>query len=1207
MKAFRLKLGLLFTYIGNTSESRIGPARLSLLVLAAWVLACSSAAQAGPHDVFGGLVGAVNQAHSGAVNTAESEEQDTANACATTASACYVSDVEPVVQQNCTVCHQRGLTADQQGARLLFTDDPASNHAALESFVITEGVGADWLLDKIIGDLGHGGGSVLAKGGDSYYAFADYLTLLIGANTDDGSVEASSIWSGTVIESPETTLRRAAILLAGKVPSDDAIKRAQSLKYGLKNELIALMEGEGFHDFVISGANDKLLSRGLTSGIDFQFDFWGRFPAFAEFAQQLPNERPEEFDTEEYWNRLFLTRNQADNAFRVSVVQEPLELIAHIVESDKNYKEVLTADYTMVTPISALAYRSDTRFEAPLTDDQGFFDVATLRNFKPGKNRGHIPQDQDSYFDNETGEFRFSEYQDWPHAGILSTPAWLGRFPSTDTNRNRARARWTYYHFLGVDIEKSAPRSTDAAALADTNNPTMNNPACTVCHARMDPVAGAYQSFGDQGHYLDQWGGMDSLPESYKRPEAPVGEVHELVHDVSVSDTYKVSKRRLSARVANGGGSFTINDISPRGCIQDQNNEDNWWCSHMGVKRVTVLKGGFIRRRINAHEFESDDRFSVDSWVDEETGESHPRGWLEENGTDSVYFTHTNAWTAFNFDLSPGDYELEVELVSKLSEGHPEPSITVSLAWTDGFNDSEGYQYGDTWYRDMRTPGFESKAASGTSDSIQWLAQEIVNDPRFAKATVAFWWPAIYGAEPLARPENSNLPNYGADLAAYNAQQTAMDELAVDFASSGFRARQLFASMILHPWYRTHAVSNVALSAEQEIALATVGSGRLLTPEELDRKNRGVLGRTWGEDARRGGDVLDYLNGSNLSAGWWGSYATFYGGIDAATVTKRNRNLTPLMANVSQRMAVDLACQAVVADFAKTREQRTIFTKIPRASAADLLLDVSFELPGQVPVTDSWPGEWFNHPVVSADMTLVGGRAKLRIADLTRGSYNSTDGEPSNADLIIQEIVIRSISSGETLAIDGADLSQMSDVVIDTYSDDEGQAHPRGDFHADSGGFWLHENAWIELLLNLPAGNYEVELTLATSLTENNVNDAIVVGVTALAVDNIDDTASSEQIKQQMTQLLHNATTRKPSDAEVEKLVEALHSYAKLAQGWGSDFNNVEGGCQTRQIWLDQQYSDSEWQLRFEDRDGMMRAWTMIISGLLTSYTYLHD
>ena len=125
MKAFRLKLRMLFTHSGNNFASRIGPARLSLLVLTAWVVASSSSVQAGPHDVFGGLVGALNQAHSGVVGTAESEEEDTANACATTARACYFSDVERVVQQNCTVCHQQGLTADQQGARLLFTDDPA--------------------------------------------------------------------------------------------------------------------------------------------------------------------------------------------------------------------------------------------------------------------------------------------------------------------------------------------------------------------------------------------------------------------------------------------------------------------------------------------------------------------------------------------------------------------------------------------------------------------------------------------------------------------------------------------------------------------------------------------------------------------------------------------------------------------------------------------------------------------------------------------------------------------------------------------------------------------------------------------------------------------------------------------------------------------------------------------------------------------------
>ena len=68
--------------------------------------------------------------------------------------------------------------------------------------------------------------------------------------------------------------------------------------------------------------------------------------------------------------------------------------------------------------------------------------------------------------------------------------------------------------FLGVDIEKSAPR-TDPVALADTDNPTLKNPACTVCHERLDPMAGAYQLFGDGGNYLDKTFGLDSLAESY--------------------------------------------------------------------------------------------------------------------------------------------------------------------------------------------------------------------------------------------------------------------------------------------------------------------------------------------------------------------------------------------------------------------------------------------------------------------------------------------------------------------------------------------------------------------------------------------------------------------------------------------------------------------------------------------------------------------
>ena len=97
----------------------------------------------------------------------------------------------------------------------------------------------------------------------------------------------------------------------------------------------------------------------------------------------------------------------------------------------------------------------------------------TLRHFKfSGRNRGRVPWDEQFSFDSDERRITsFSDYQQLPHAGVLSTQAWLARYPSTDTNRNRARARWTYFHFLGVDIEKSAPRTTDPDALADTNNP----------------------------------------------------------------------------------------------------------------------------------------------------------------------------------------------------------------------------------------------------------------------------------------------------------------------------------------------------------------------------------------------------------------------------------------------------------------------------------------------------------------------------------------------------------------------------------------------------------------------------------------------------------------------------------------------------------------------------------------------------------------
>ena len=92
------------------------------------------------------------------------------------------------------------------------------------------------------------------------------------------------------------------------------------------------------------------------------------------------------------------------------------------------------------------------------------------------------------------------------------------------------------------------------------------------------------------------------------------------------------------------------------------------------------------------------------------------------------------------------------------------------VAWSIGQYDQYGdggyaklsiavnpYQPGDTWYRDMRVPGFDGKVAPNSDNSVQWLAKQMVADPRFAEATVKFWWPAIMGSEVANRPRTKGM------------------------------------------------------------------------------------------------------------------------------------------------------------------------------------------------------------------------------------------------------------------------------------------------------------------------------------------------------------------------------------------------------------------------------------------------------------------
>lgn len=411
---------------------------------------------------------------------------------------------QQVVQAKCIVCHIANGAAG--ASRLHFVNSNTPNYQAINSqafadFLTETGVESDYILSKAQGSLAHGGAQQLTFGSDEYNALAEYLGLLTGLG-DDTSTD--DIWSGVGLLSHKQTLRKAALIFAGRLPSKSEYEAiSDNTEASLKTALKNLMTGDGFHKFLTEAANDRLLTfKYLQRGADFLDLNNGHVieGAILQYEANLAGQ------ADDFW------RNVLDPA-QEGFARSATELIAYVVENEKPYTEILTADYMMLNPQLNKLFRGDGEFVDENDDNE----------YVPAKFKGYMLFD-DSYDSEFVQDFGLNVKQEgtvleWPHSGILNDPAFLQRYPSTATNRNRARSRWTQYLFLDFDIEKSAARTNDPEALADRNNPTMNNPFCTVCHIPMDPIAGAFQDYGDSGFFKDSWGGKDSLADSYKWPD----------------------------------------------------------------------------------------------------------------------------------------------------------------------------------------------------------------------------------------------------------------------------------------------------------------------------------------------------------------------------------------------------------------------------------------------------------------------------------------------------------------------------------------------------------------------------------------------------------------------------------------------------------------------------------------------------------------
>ena len=788
-----------------------------------------------------------------------------------------------VVQSKCINCHVEGGASGH--TRLVLAPSEVEGHeatnlAVFQNFLETVEGGADRILNKIQGAESHGGGVQVVAGSTDYANMERFLRAL-GGETTSGVLSPETLFDGVTMATSGRTLRRAALLFAGRLPTPAELGAvSDGEESSLREAIKGLMTGQGFHDFLIRAANDRLLTdreRGnVIPVMEVRFvDLTNKRWELAGEAVANGHERPRRYPAFRFHER----------AVQYGVARAPLELIAYVVENDLPYTEILTADYIMANPMAAKAYGATTEFD----DDED------VTEFRPSEIARYYRRDSSLIVEEDPQKgWRVINpgnlSTDYAHAGILNTTVFLKRNPTTATNRNRARSRWTYYHFLGFDIEKSAARTQDAAALADTNNPTMSNPACTVCHIPMDPVAGTFQNYGNDGLFRDKRGGRDSLPGLYKYPK---------------------------------------------------------------------------------------------------------------DGTTSPY------------------------------------------------------QQGDTWFRDMREPGFGDQAAPSADNSLQWLAERMIADERYAKAAVRFWWPAIMGAELAEPPTDSTGSDFNALLVASSAQALEVDALAASFrdgfdGGDPYNAKDLLAEIALSPWFRAESVTGE--DPVRKTALRDAGVGRLLTPEELAGKTEALSGYVWGRRFQKPFELGEARSRLEDPQGFSG-YQLLYGGIDSDGITERTGDITPLMAAVAQAHAAEVSCPIVRREFYYwPQESRLLFNGITEFDTPHS------ETSGEYDVTAE---SWEARQTVSMGVSLAAGSKIVRLAFTNNlpGGQQDSDGNPLDRNLSLDRLVVRD-SGGATVF----------EVELETL-DRQGCGRPRGEF------YWMKNNCSVQVPVEVASdGAYSVEV-----------------------------------------------------------------------------------------------------------------------------------
>lgn len=444
-------------------------------------------------------------------------------ACTASADEYFANEVwAKVGERVCLECHKAGGDADESD--FILTDPQRSggsgrerallhNREAFAAMAKLKEGDQSRLLLKVVGKLKHGGKQVVKPDSAGYRVLAEFVRRSSATPSAEAVAkamlasgkDARPFFEGVAMVDDRRLLRRVTLSLAGRLPTDGEM--AAVAKDGGK-ALPAILDGvmteDAFYDRLREGFNDIFLTVGYDDVPEnaLSYEHFSKTRGWVEKANLDEIADPKERQQRRY---------KMSHDYRQAMLGEPMKLIEHIVRNDRPFTEIVTADYIMVTPYTARGYGIYEELKDRFKNPEDPYE------YIPVKLKALVARTRDDDQESATGFY--------PHAGILSTFQYMKRYPTTETNRNRLRARMYFQHFLGIDVLELAARVADAAAVtARYPNPTMQASECVVCHKTIDPVAGCFQDYWKfEGVYGRRKGGWfkDMFPAGFEGEDLP--------------------------------------------------------------------------------------------------------------------------------------------------------------------------------------------------------------------------------------------------------------------------------------------------------------------------------------------------------------------------------------------------------------------------------------------------------------------------------------------------------------------------------------------------------------------------------------------------------------------------------------------------------------------------------------------------------------